>query len=1007
MSSPHFEPIYQSYLDAIRLTPKQDNPERQISSLFLGLLNDGFGIKADRVQLEHSIHMAHLQKRGFIDALFGRLVFEFKRTINRAAQQQLKNYLIKMNDSGEKYIGILTDGLKFETYILDDQGDLRRTDQFNLDQMPPEDALIRLDAYLFSQTAQSPTAADIVGRYGSHSPTFNEALRVLQRLLAKVQDSPMLETWRVQWGRLLSMVYGSNVGDDALFLRHTYLCQFARLLAYAALKGQIPDSETLIAEIIAGNAFDGEGVSNISENDFFSWVIKLPEIREESIKLFHHLAQTLIVYDLHRIDQDLLKQLYQNLVDPVTRHNLGEFYTPDWLAELTLREIDYRQGQSLLDPTCGSGTFLFSAIQRLAQQGLSGWKLVQYAVNHIIGVDVHPLAVTIARLNYLLALAEHMRDKRHRPPGLVTLPVYMADGLIDPLEGRGEQALVIPVDLANDEAFRLPKESATSPSELTDLIDHMDRFARQPRLDPQGFDQLIAHQFPALSEASRTLWGQNLRLLARLIAEDRNGIWSYILKNLSRPLLLTERKFDVIAGNPPWLSYRYIKNKQYQAKVKRLYQYYGLIGTGDNKLFTQMDLSTLFYAHVRDNYLKPGGTLAFVMPRSVITGAKQHRPFQSKGIDRVIDLEAVSPLFNVPTAVIIGSTHPTPRTELLARAYRGKLPAHELDLQRAQPYLTEQTTTIRLVDSQVRGRYYYERFFQGATLVPRNLCLVKPEKNPNSPTVITDPEADLDAKAPYKGLKLRGNVDNDYLYATLLSKHLVPFGYERLHLVALPARMTENGLKMLSDIRDFNIYGHFDAWDWFEAARKQWDSLKKANTNLSFIEQLNYRNKIVDQSVTGIKVLYNASGTNIASVVLELTPETLEIYQRDSQGFIADSGTYWMNVHSQAEAHYLCSLLNAEIVNARIKQYQSQGLLGERHVHRTPFEACAIPPFDPENVDHLRLAALSQEAHQAVSTLKIAGGLTGNVVQLRRAARQAVSAQLSAIDEVARRVLGL
>lgn len=828
MSSPHFEPIYQSYLDAIRLVPKQDKPERQISSLFLGFLNDGFGIKADRVQLEHSIHMAHVQKRGFIDALFGRLVFEFKRNVSHTAQQQLKNYLIKMNESGEKHIGILTDGLRFETYSLDDAGDLRRTDDFNLDQMNADQALIRLDAYLFSQTAQAPTAADIVGRYGSQSPTFNEAIRVLQRLLAKVQDSPMLETWRVQWGRLLSMVYGSNIGDDALFLRHTYLCQFARLLAYAALKGQIPDSEALIAEIIAGNAFDGEGVSNISENDFFSWVIKLPEIRDEAITLFHHLAQTLIVYDLQRIDQDLLKQLYQNLVDPAARHDLGEFYTPDWLAELTLREIDYRPGQSLLDPTCGSGTFLFSAIQRLAQQGLSGWELVNYAVNHIIGVDVHPLAVTIARLNYLLALAEHMRDKRHRPPGLVTLPVYMADGLIDPLEGRGEKALVIPVDLANDEAFRLPKESAASPSDLTDLIDQMDRFARQRR-DPdlKAFDQLISRQFPHLSDESRKLWGQNLRLLARLIAEDRNGIWSYILKNLSRPLLLTERKFDVIAGNPPWLSYRYIKNEQYQKKVKSLYQYYGLIESRDNKLFTQMDLSTLFYAHVRDNYLKDGGTIAFVMPRSVITGAKQHRPFQSKGIDRVIDLLAVSPLFNVPTAVIIGSTHHQTHTQLPGKAYQGRLPAHEIDLVRAEPYLTEQSITISLVDSEVRGRYYYERFFQGATLVPRTFCLVKPEANPNSPTVITDPEADQDAKAPYKGIKLRGNVDNDYLYATLLSKHLVPFGYERLHLVALPARINEGRLMMLTQEEDFTQYGHFDAMEWFQRAAQKWDSLKK------------------------------------------------------------------------------------------------------------------------------------------------------------------------------------
>ena len=116
------------------------------------------------------------------------------------------------------------------------------------------------------------------------------------------------------------------------------------------------------------------------------------------------MSAELQVYDLSAVRQDLLKQLYQNLVDPETRHDLGEYYTPDWLAQLTLQEIDYRAAQSLLDPACGSGTFLFNAIRRLADNGLTGRDLVDFALNNIVGTDVHPLAVTIARINYMLAL---------------------------------------------------------------------------------------------------------------------------------------------------------------------------------------------------------------------------------------------------------------------------------------------------------------------------------------------------------------------------------------------------------------------------------------------------------------------------------------------------------------------------------------------------------------------------------------------------------------------------
>ena len=136
---------------------------------------------------------------------------------------------------------------------------------------------------------------------------------------------------------------------------------------------------------------------------------------------------------------------------------------------------------------------------------------------------------------------------------------------------------------------------------------------------------------------SLSYWAANLRLLNKLIHEGRNSIWAYVLKNTARPLLLSAQTFDVIVGNPPWLSYRFIKDKTYQAEVKKLTCGYELLGGGDVKLFTQMDLSTLFMVHCEATYLRPGGLIAFVMPRSVLTGAQQHRPFQGRGLTHVLD----------------------------------------------------------------------------------------------------------------------------------------------------------------------------------------------------------------------------------------------------------------------------------------------------------------------------------------------------------------------------------
>lgn len=1007
-----FPEQFDQYVTDARRLQEVDQPEKQLQLRWMGFLAEGFGVAIRDFTVEQRVYMAALERRGFVDVLFGEVVFEFKRRVARDAERyrtQLRNYLISLD---KPYTGLLTDGLAFEAYALVGD-DLRLIDSFALDKLDAEAAYARLDAYLFSQHNAAPTAADVVNRFGSSSPMFNTALRALERLLDRARDQKMLTVWREQWRKLLSKVYGSDIGSDDLFLRHTYLCQFARILAYAALEGT-PQTNAEVERVITGEAFRGRGVDNIGERDFFSWIL-IPAIKADALTLFRRLAEGLVVYDLSRIDQDLLKQLYQNLVDPQTRHDLGEYYTPDWLAELVLNDISYRPGQSLLDPSCGSGSFLFSAIKRLAAQGLTGWQLVEFVTENVMGMDVHPLAVTVARINALLALTEHLNAGRERVK-TVSLPVYMADALISPVGNRKADALVVSV--SKDERFYIPREAAARPNALTDVITSMDRFARQavkperaPEPNVASFAEVVMGAFGgAVTPEAANYWRGNLKLLADLIHQDRNGIWSYILKNLSRPLVFAEKKFDVIAGNPPWLSYRYIKSKDYQAEVKSLYQYHGLIEKDDVKQFSNMDLSTLFFAHARDQYLKPEGTIAFVMPRAVITGAKQHRPFQAKGVTRVIDLRYVEPLFNVETCVYIREGDQRAKGEIPAVSYAGKLKAHELSWGDAQPYLTHSQTTLRFVDSEVRSPHYYDLFRKGADLIPRNLCFVKPERNASSPAVVTDPDADKEAKAPYKGIKLYGSVDDEYIYATLLSKHLVPFGYESMRLISVPVQNQPDGtLKMVYEQDDFYKKAHFDSADWFAAVEAKWAELKKGTTTQKFYEYLNYRNKLVEQKPNkGIRVLYNTNGTHISACVLNVENQQFSVYGRRTAGFIADFKTYYYLTDQPDEAHFLCALLNAPCVDDAIKAYQTRGIYkGERDITRTPFEACAIPPFDPANPDHCELARLSQQAHAQIDMLKVGGGLKGSVYKIRDQARAAAAKEIAAIDEIARRVLGL
>ena len=1021
--APSFAEKLQTYIENLTSARKNQMSERQVSHLFLGFISDAFNVQYEDIELEHHVTMTKVQKHGYIDALLGDLIIEFKRDINTdlgANIDQLSDYMRDMPEL-HRYIGMLTDGIKFRTYVLDVDGEAKAVDVFNIASADAAVAYLWLDSYLFSRSNIEPTADDIVQRFGVRSPTFQLVQQTLTGLLAEIADDTELDVWRGQWKSLLSKVYGSDVADDNLFIRHTYLSQFAKLLVFGALEGR-PDKIN-IPSVVNGEAFHKHGISNIGENDFFSWLL-MAQIRAESLDLLYSLSAELQVYDLSAIRQDLLKQLYQDLVDPDTRHDLGEYYTPDWLAQLTLQEIDYAAPQSLLDPACGSGTFLFNAIRRLADKGLSGSDLVDFALNNIVGTDVHPLAVTIARINYLLALSEHLDTSSgggEAPP----LPVFLADALIGPSTRRGPAAVPITVDVEKDEAFQIPLESAKDEEKLTKTIDYMDDMAKgvadiaQTEQFAKIFRRLVQDLYEGLSNPTfSSLWASNFQLLVELICDGRDSIWAYILKNLSRPLVLAEKGFDVVIGNPPWLSYRYINSPVWQDEVKALYIHYQLIDSGDVKLFTQMDLSTLFFAHAKDRYLKDGGTLAFVMPRSVLTGAKQHRPFQRQGMTRILDVGDVSPLFNVPAAVLILSSENIKKADIPTKTFQATFDKHELPLIEAEPELTVGESITNFVDPEIRSIYYYELFAQGASLVPRNLCFVRPAGLPNVPIVETDPELDKNAKSPWRMENLRqsefwleGQASAPYIYATLLSKHLLPFGCQKLNMVALPARQNEKGkLEMLEDVLQFAATGHIrDFNTWFDKMNKLWDERKKRTTTETLAEWFNYRNKLTAQSVTDrFRVIYGGSGTNIASCVLDLDYEELRVYRRRVSGFVVDTTCYFLSTETQVEAHYLCALLNSQPVDKQIKAHQPEGLWGARHIHRTPFEACAIPIFDAGNPDHLELARLSLAAHEKIEEMKGMEEnrlLNGGPGRARGRAREILADEINAIDDITRRLL--
>ena len=80
--TPDFADKLEAYIDNLIDARRKDLSERQVSHLFLGFISDAFEIKYEDIELEHHVTMTKVQKHGYVDALLGDLVIEFKRNIH-------------------------------------------------------------------------------------------------------------------------------------------------------------------------------------------------------------------------------------------------------------------------------------------------------------------------------------------------------------------------------------------------------------------------------------------------------------------------------------------------------------------------------------------------------------------------------------------------------------------------------------------------------------------------------------------------------------------------------------------------------------------------------------------------------------------------------------------------------------------------------------------------------------------------------------------------------------
>ena len=1020
---------------------KEKHSENAKAIAFTSFLKPIFGIESQDLDFEVPVKTSVFQMRGRIDCVFGDLIIEFKKDLRtgiKEAKEELKKYFQSYHEKSRKdFVGMVNDGINFKVFhpvFKENQViDVEEVDELNMEKSSAEQIYLWFDSYFFSREKVIPTSLDIKRRFGLDSPTFVSVLRKLEILFEKIQSFKPAVLKYDNWNRYLEIIYGNKPNEKKLFFKHTYLSNLVKLLVYVKISKGKPKQFDEIVPILFGNTFEQAGIKNFIEEDFFAWILSAP-IRKQSSKIFYDLLQEIYVYDLDKIGEDVLKELYQELVDPDVRKLLGEFYTPDWLAEHMIEQVLQKNAElSVMDPSCGSGTFLFKTIQYKIDALLNkGWekpKILEHIIENVIGFDVHPLAVIISKTNYLLALKELL----HQRKSSISIPVYLSDSLKVPTKTIDVSTALTAFEFeALDKKFTFPLSIVQDISKMDYIIDKMKNHGSEyvniiNKVKNSSLSiNLTETRNNLLNSFERTLLAQNdeeksilmynIRTLFDLIEKESDGIWTYVLRNMYRPVSISYKKVDVLMGNPPWLALQFMKNLQYQDYLKSRSKNYGLTDPKKVQNITHLELATLFFCQTTDAYLKDNGTIAFVMPRSVLVGS-QHENFlkfkkPTVKLTRIYDLEEskhtkVIPLFKIPSCVLVATKGNQTVYPVRRDVFSGKLNGSNEQFEEAKKNLKIEKSDFTPAKRSQKVSYYYDKFSQGATIVPGCFWFVNIKSdsflgfNPQCPFVVS--EENKNAKLPWSKIKMEESVEEQFIFTTIVSNDIVPFGYRRKKLVVFPVFIKNGTTELILSSNQDDVF-QYNMSKYLSKAENFWQKYATAKSkNMTIYDRLNYQNGLTKQNLTSkFKVLYVSSATYMTSCVVKADENyTISVMENNftASGLFADSTTYWFDTESEKEAYYLSSILNSKILDEKIKPHQARGAFGgARHIHKIPL-SFGIPQYNKKNPLHNELADLGKQCHQ--KTPKILQSLSLNSIgKIRSIIRDELSPEYKKIDKI-------
>jgi hypothetical protein len=810
-------------------------------------------------------------------------------------------------------------------------------------------------------------------QFGTHSPFFILGLNIFNSFLE--QNLERFEIMYREWKNRFSKVYQSGDLDQELFIKHSYLSLLVKTVLISRFSSRDVSEKKLKLENLV-EIFEDRGVP-IFLNDFFQWTTEETKVQFE---IYRALNNAKFIID------DLFRTIYQEMVSPATRHALGEFYTPAPLAHRMIEEI-YEFGNSVLDPACGSGTFLVETLKYIYNSNTSFEEKIE-AISKLYGFDINPIAVLVARSNLLLLINEIFQKDKSINSIKIPINVYLTDSL-NPINEFDASTKHVSLEkwsgtFGNSERFHMLSVNESIPinvkffkyfDKFGDLLKELDNnLSREKSIEDiinKVYDSVDDDWLDELCEvingkANKTL-RENFNYIAEkifnLLLKDQNHIWPYLLYNAvgMRKMKDNIAGVDLIIGNPPWLTIHDILSHSYKKQIKDQLRNSGIYVGG--KQAPHAELCSLFFKRTSELYLKKGGKIFLVTTSALETGDHHSKFRMLKGFKDVFMWKFLDNVFNIGN-ICLGATYGNQpllermkiqtkifSVEKVNREWVYNLADNKIYVPYNYKNLSKDKEAKRYIEESkinemlnISKSKYIDKFYQGASLVPRNLIFIDLLSEKDNLYEIK-PNINIGSKKPWDFAPYEKNlVEKDYIFDCAKSTELVPFAILSTFKVFLPLdknlRYSPNELKL--------------------KAKKLYNELKNIYSTIQerdernitdFWKNINHLGKLTNpQQKYNLKVVYNASGSLLKSAIVK-------------NNVIIDTTLFYIGLDDLKEAYYLCAILNSPIISKNIKMIKSS-----RHIHKRPF-SFSIPLFDKKDTLHNQISDIGIEIEEKVNDI--------------------------------------